>query len=74
MNLPEGGLCHNTLTPAGTPQPHEDVVMHGIVMQGLSSVLISSSHNSVHSPEMEVNPLKVACSCPCDGVIKNGHT
>ena len=31
-------------------------------------------HNSIHPPEMEINPLKTVCGCPCDGVIKYGHT
>ena len=37
---------------------------------GISSAMIGSSHNSVHPPEMERNPLKMAHSCPCGGVKK----
>ena len=28
-------------------------------------------HNSIHPPEMEINPPKMACGCPDGGVIKN---
>ena len=46
-----------------------------IVMWGLSSAIISSLHNSIHHPEMEMNPPEMACGCPHDIVIiKNGHT
>ena len=30
----------------------------------------SSVQNSIHTPEMETNPLKTACSCPCGRVMK----
>ena len=46
-----------------------------IVMWGLSSAIISSLHNSIHHPEMEMNPPEMACGCPHGIVIiKNGHT
>ena len=35
----------------------------------LSSAVISSSQNSVHTSEMEICPPKTACGCPCGGVI-----
>ena len=44
------GLCHNALTP----RRHENV-MHCRVMWGLSSAVISSLHNSIHPPEMEMS-------------------
>lgn len=28
----------------------------------------------IQSPEMQMNPLKMVCGCPCGGVIENGHT
>ena len=62
------------MTPARTPRLHSNVVMHCIVMWGLSSAMISSLRNGIHNPEMEMNPLKMACHCPRGGAIKNGHT
>ena len=65
------GPCHETVTHAAiTPRLHQDVVMRCIVMWGLSSASINSLHDSFHSPEMEINPLKTAFGCPCGGVIK----
>ena len=37
---------------------------------GLSSAIIGFLHNSIHPPEMEVNPPKTECGCPCDNIIK----
>ena len=39
-----------------------------------SWAMLSSPHNSIHYPEMEINPPKTACSCRCSGVIRNGLT
>ena len=39
-------------------------------MWRLSSAMRNLLHNSVHPPEMEINPLKMVCSCPCGGVRK----
>ena len=36
--------------------------------------MISSSHNNIYSPEIEINPLKMLCGYPCDGVIENSRT
>ena len=27
-------------------------------------------YNSTHPPKMEIHSLKMACGCPCDGVVK----
>ena len=40
-------------------------------MGTLSSAMISPSPNSINRPGMEINPLKMACGCPCCRVIKN---
>ena len=32
---------------------------------------LSSLYTSIHPPEVEINPLKMACGCPWGGVIKN---
>lgn len=47
-----------------------------IVMWGLSSAIISSLRNSIHHPEMEMNPPEMACGCPHGIVIikKWSHT
>ena len=66
--------CHTTLTPAWTPRPHYNGVMRCIVMWGLSSAMLSCYHNSSHPPEMEMNPPKMACGCPCGEVIKKKVT
>ena len=39
-------------------------------MWELSPAMIHSLYNSIHPPEMEINPLKTACGFPCDGVMK----
>jgi len=39
-------------------------------MWGPSSATISSLHNSFLSPEIEINPLKMACDSHCGGVVK----
>ena len=54
--------CHSTLTPARTPRLH-----HNVVMWGLSSAMISALHNSVHPPETELHPTKMAYGCHCGG-------
>ena len=61
------GLCHSTPTPARTPKlqwnaPHSYV---GTILS-----VISSIHNSIHPPEMEIIPPNTACGCPC-GRIQN---
>ena len=73
---PWPGLCHNTVTSARTQSLHYNIGTCCIVMWGLSSALISSLYNSIHPPEMEMNPPKAACvCCPGDGVTKRGgHT
>ena len=41
--------------------------------QGYIKILIcvrSSLHNSIHPPEMAINPLKITCGCPC-GRVRN---
>ena len=51
--------------------------MRCIVTWGLSPAVIYSLLNSVHSPEMEINPPKSACGCPYGEVliiINNDHT
>ena len=40
------------------------------VTWGLSSATISSLHDPFHPPEMEINPWKMVCDCPCDGTNK----
>ena len=61
------------LTPARTSRLHYNVVMCCIVMWGLSSAVINTLRNSIHPPDME-GPLKMVCCCPCDGLMKKGHT
>ena len=51
------------------PRLHANVTLCTI-MWGLSSHLISSlQNNNIHPPEMEVNPPKMECGCPCGRVI-----
>ena len=70
---PWPGLCHNTVTSARTQRLHYNIGTCCIVMWGISSALISSLHNSIHPPQMEMNPPKAACvCCPGDGVTKRG--
>ena len=65
----------NTLTSAGTPRLQSKVAMCCIVMWGLSSCShVSSFHESIHTPEMEINPPKNVCGCLCGQVIKNGYS
>ena len=45
-----------------TPRLHSNV-MRCIIMWGLSSAMINVLHNSIHPPEMEINPPKTACGC-----------
>ena len=66
-------MCHNILTPVTTPTLHGNVVLHSIVMQGLSAATINSLPNIGHPPEMEMNPLKTVGSCLCDRVTTNWH-
>ena len=49
-----------------TPRLPSNVVKRCTVLRGLSSAMISSLLDSIHSPEMEVNPPKTA---PCGGII-----
>ena len=49
-------MCHNTLTPARTPRFCSNVIRCCIVKWGLSSAMISSLRNSIHPPEVEINP------------------
>ena len=64
-NPPWLGLCHNTLTTARTPRQHPNVVMRCTVMWRPFLAVTSSVHNSIHPPEMETNPPKMARGCPC---------
>ena len=41
-----------------------------LVMWGLFLAMISSMHNSIRPPEMEIHPLKTACDGPCGRVTK----
>ena len=46
-------------------------------MCGLFSAVMSSLRDSIHPPEMEIDPQKTACGSPimCRGIEnKNGHT
>ena len=54
-------------------QEHQGCIKCGYAlhMWGHSSATISSLHNSIHPPEIEINHLKTTCGCPCVGVIKN---
>ena len=63
-------LGHNAPTPERTPRLHQNIVVCCRVMWGLSSATISSLHNCIHPPEMEINPLKTAYGCTCVGVRK----
>ena len=64
--------CPNTLTSAGTPRLQSKGAMCCIVMWGLSSCShVSSFHESIYAPEMEINPPKNVCGCLCGRVIKN---
>ena len=64
VKLPWLKLCHNTPTPARAPR-------HWV---GTIFSLISSLRNSIHPPEMEKPPPKMACGCPHSRLINNGHT
>ena len=69
---PKLGLCHNTLTPSRTSMLglcHNALIL-ARTPRGLFSAIISSLQNDIHTPEMETNPLKTACSCPCGRVMK----
>ena len=57
--------CHNTLTRARTPRLHWNAVLSCIVTLRLSPTIIISLRNSIHSPEMQINPPKKSCGCPC---------
>ena len=54
------GQSHNTLTPARTSRLLSNVVTHCIMMWGLSWAMTRSLHNSIHPPEMDINPPKTA--------------
>ena len=43
-------------------------------MWGQFSAMTGSLHDSIHPPEMEINPPRMACGCPCGGVIKQPHS
>ena len=60
------GRCHNTLWL------HSNAVMSRIVIDYRDYLQPSQAPciNSIHPPEMEINPLKRVCGCPCGGVIK----
>ena len=62
---------HTDTSNNRTPGLHQSVVMRCIIMQGLSSAVISSSCDSIHPPELEINPLKTARGCPHGRVIEN---
>ena len=51
----------NTLTPARTLRLHGSVATRCRVIWRWSSARLHSLHNSIHPPEMEINPLKMAC-------------
>ena len=36
--------------------------------------MIRSLHKSIHPPEMEIDPPKMACGCPCGRVVRTGYT
>ena len=59
----------------GTVMRGLGTVMRGLgtVMRGLCSAMTGSLHNSIHLPEMEINPPRMACGCPCGDAIKH-HT
>ena len=70
------GLYHSTLTPARMPRLQWDVVM--LLLSYVETIfsrdkLLESLHGSGHPPVREINPLKMACGCPCGGVIIKRH-
>ena len=71
------GLYHSTLTPARMPRLQWDVVM--LLLSYVETTfsrdkLLESLHGSVHPPEREINPLKMAGGCPWGGIIiKRSH-
>ena len=59
------GLAMGTDIKSGArPERVKKVVTCCIVMWALSSAMMSSLHNSIHPPVMEINPPKTACGCP----------
>ena len=60
------------VTPARTPSYIKMLLC--TVMWGLSSAMISCLNNGMHPPEVDINPLKMMCGCPCGGVITDSHT
>ena len=63
-------LVSRTSTPARTPRLHQRAVMCDTVMWGLSSAITSSLHDSIHPPEMEINPPNTAYGCPLGRIIE----
>ena len=58
---------------AGTPRLYQNAVIRCTYLGGIdSSAMISSLHNSIHPPDMEINPPKMACGCLGGRVIKKG--
>ena len=68
--LTKSKLCPD-LSCATTPRCQQE---HQGNEWGLSSAMISSLRNSIHPPEMEKHPPKMARGCPHNRLINNSHT